>query len=218
MIFQQRLIGRSAILMTIAVMLSSCGTAPADLKRLATIRSVFVEQIPEPQYRVLVGLGGMDMSPPGSNPSFNDMMLKQGFRLGAETHDALASALAKDGYQIVADKNLADAVLKVAFMIGGYGAEPPIAGGGCAPIFFVDASMENALDGATLLRHRYSFQSSGGAGLTGHIVLRADAKYFAEDCDTLWSNPQLPKEAFRAMSAQLTQSIAIELAKTPIAR
>jgi len=207
----------SRFLMLIAAMvamasLTNCAAAPVSPAQLAPIHTVFLGPIDNPHISVRDGLNN-DWIPSASNISLNDVVDRQGFRIGSETRAALSKAFAQQGYQVVSAPNDADAVVGVEIERAFYFPEPPIAGGGCEPFALFDVSMTSARTGATIFNRTYRFQSGGGTGLTGHILLDAGSKFNVDDCSALWVDPQKVIEAFRAAVAELSQAIVSEIKK-----
>jgi hypothetical protein len=191
--------------------LAGCGTTPANPTQLATIHSVYIKPDKEPQVKAFVGY--IDWTPTGTDVTLNSVVTAHGLRLSAEMHDTLESAFRADGYEVRESADGVDAVIDYDVDVAMYMQNAPIFGGGCSPLALIDIAMKDAKSGATIFSHTYRLQSGGGTGITGHILLPSDPKYDVSDCATLWSDPQLPVDAFRSALPQVARNVGVEVAK-----
>jgi len=192
---------------------TGCTTARVDQAQLVSVHSIFLKPIYERHVEVR-NPGDFDWTPSASHPSLNDVVLKRGLRIGAETFSAVAKSLARDGYSVVDTPTTADAVVEVTIERAYYNMNPPIAGGGCEPFGLFEASVTNSRTGATILRITYSYQRGGSAGILSDINMDAGSAYNVDDCATLWSNPQIAVDAFRAAAVDLANTLAGQLTKS----
>lgn len=192
------------------MLLAACATAQVDQAQLSVVRSVFIEPIKQPQIRMLSGL--YDWAPSGG-PSLHDLLTARSLDLATETRTALASAFAGDGYEVSKSAAAADATVNVEITWANYFANPPIVGGGCTPTALFDISMKAKQTGTTIFRREYRLQNGGNAGITGHVILPSDAKYELADCGALWTQPDVPIEAFRAAITMFKNAVAAEVTR-----
>jgi hypothetical protein len=197
--------------LVITATIAGCGTAAVDKTRLTTIHSVYIATVHDRRISVLVAM--MDWSPLSTKTTFDDVLTRQGLHLGAEMHSAVADALKADGYQISPALADADAIVEARVTAADYVARPSLFGVGCTPIALLDVKVRNFHTDSTILSRTYRLQNGGGVGLTGDVLLPSDPKYDVDDCATLWSNPQLPVDAFRAALPELTRAVAADLVK-----
>ena len=219
-----KILARSLLIAAAGAVAAGCGTSPASQSELAPIHSVFVKPIDEPRVRVVRTTEMYDVfdwTPSGTNVRFDELAAQKGLHPGAEIREALTDAFRKHGYATDTSSVAADAVVEVKIEGMAYFVPPPgfaLFGSGCNPHAEFDITMRNTRTGSTILSHHYRFQTSGYAGVTGDMVFAADPKYVDVPCDSLWSEPQLPVDAFRSAIQQLAQSVGNEVAKSGAGR
>lgn len=185
-----------------------CASASVDTSQLKLIHSVYLGPINTPTIKLVPSY---DPAPPDTNISLNDLLVREGLHFGAETFAALSGAFRRSGYLIATSPREADAITQVTIRQPDYVANPPVLGNDCEPIVLFDVRMTNAKTGATILDHTYRFQSGGGTGMTGHILLDAGSAYNLDSCAALWTTPSVPVSAFRAAAGELAHAVGTEV-------
>ena len=210
-----KLVRCSALILGLA--LAGCSTPQVDQAQLADIHSVFLKPVDDRHIEVR-NPADNDWTPSASDSSLNEVVTRGGLHIGSETHSAITGALVDAGYQIATTPNTADSVVGIVIERAFYTMNPPILGGGCEPFALFDVTMTNAKTGATILSRTYRYQSGGGTGMTGHILLDAGSAHDVDDCKALWANPQISVDGFRSAESDLARALGDTIKTRPRAK